>query len=301
MKTWKKAALILGITFLIFALVQVVIWITMSYKTFPIEAPPGGTFKIGEEVYTIPKLPHKRYGTNQVANYTRPVPVVPPETLKQLVDLTRDLFDVMRSTKVPFWATGGTAIGAVLWKSIMCYDDDVDISILFSDKNKLWTTDFIQKLAQKDMEIIVMRGVTRDYAPTREMSSLRVRRKNTDYPVIDIFFLDWDAVAQKWAHVDGWNKDQVWFDKKTEVWDKDWMFPLREVEMNGIKTPVPNKVEKCLDKHYGPEWKTVVKSPSPMFKSHRWVHKFTNFFPVWKVLTVKNPGYELKLVEPTSP
>lgn len=264
------------------------VWIYTSYNTFPGKAMPGGTFTVNGQERQIPNLPHKRYGTKQEARMDRPVPMLSEDTLVALDELIAKTFPLMDDTGVNWWCTGGSLISAVLWDTPMCYDDDVDISIRFRDKDKLWTPEFFAKAEEAGLEAFVMRGVTRSWAPTKEMSALRLRKKGTRYPTVDVFFLDWDEDQQKWAHVNGWKGDKVYYDKKTEVWDKEWLYPLQKKEINGVQWSLPAQPDNMLDKHYGPEWKTTIKSPSPLFKSHQFAFLISNAFGAWKTLSAKN-------------
>lgn len=274
----------LGVFFGLFVLSMVVVWMTTSYNTFPRQVLPGDYFKVGENEYRIPLLPHKTFQSGELSSVTKPIPVLSETMLLELRHLVESTFSVMNEMEVPFWVTGGTLISAILWGYMMPYDDDADISILFRDKDKLWNEDFFDKCRENQLEVFVMKGVTKDYAPTKEMSALRVRKTGTYGPVVDIFFLDWDEEQNRWAHVNGWNNGTVYYDHKNEVWEEDWLLPLQNKEVDGMIWPIPAKPENMLTKHYGNEWKTVIKSPSPLFKSHQWAFWVSNTFGAWKVL-----------------
>lgn len=281
-----KPILLLPIFFGLFTLSMIVVWMSTSYNTFPRQVMPGNNFTVGDKEYKIPIMPHKTFQSKESASVTKPIPVLSEKMLLDLRNLIEQTFGVMRNMKVPFWVTGGTLISAILWGYLMPYDDDADVSILFRDKDKLWNQDFFEQCKAENLEVFVMRGVTKEYAPTKEMSALRVRKKGSYGPVIDIFFLDWDEEQNRWAHVNGWNKDQIYFDHKNEVWEKEWLLPLQDTPVDGMIWPIPAQPEKMLTKHYGAEWKTVIKSPSPLFKSHQWAFWVSNTFGAWKVLNL---------------
>lgn len=282
---------LLPILFCVFVLAMAGIWIYKSYATFPLYLKPGATYQVKGETRMIPKLPHKRYGSSQEASLDRSVPVLSEEDLAALDEVVGKAIPLLNESGVTYWFTGGSLISAMLWGHPMCYDDDADIHVLFSEKDTLWTPDFMRRAAEKDLEVFVMRGVKRDYAPTREMSALRLRRKNTYHPVVDIFFMDWDEEQTRWAHVNGWREDRVYFDHQTEVWEKEWLFPLQQKTMtNGQVWTIPAQPAQMLDKHYGPEWQTTIKSPSPLLKSHKWAFWISHTFGAWKVLTEAAPG-----------
>ena len=288
MSWWLIGFLVLSVTIVVAALLS---WIIMSYQTFPKYETPGTTYQVGEETRTIPGLPHKRYGTKEEALLTRPVPLLAEADMLALDALIVSTLALMDQTNIPYWVTGGSLIAAMLWGYPMCYDDDADLSVLLRDKSKLWTPEFIQAAQEMGLEVFVMRGVKRDYAPTKDMSALRLRKKGTYHPVVDLFFLDWDEQQERWAHVNGWNGEAVYFDQTTEVWEKDWLFPLQRKPMNnGQQWPIPAQPEKMLDKHYGPEWSKFIKSPSPLFKTHKWAFWISHNFSAWKVLTPEHPG-----------
>lgn len=244
---------------------------------------------MGDRVYQIPKLPHKTYKSLEKATLDRPVPLLSEQTLLDLRQLIEETFAVLRAQNIAFWVTGGTLISAELWGHLMPFDDDADISLLFSDKDQLWCPETFAAFQKAGLECFVLKGVTRTYAPTREASAVRVRRQGTHFPVVDIFFLDWDDQQQKWAHVNSWTDNQPVFDQTTEVWEKDWLFPLQEKNVDGMRWPVAAQPQPMLDKHYGPEWKTVIQSPDKYINSHKYAHWITDWLQVWVTLTPEHP------------
>lgn len=273
----------------------VISWIIKSKQTFPRRLMPGETYKVDGQIHRVPYLPHKIYQSKQEPRIDRPVPCLSDENLVGLRKLMIGSFSVLDDMKLPYWVTGGTLLGQQLWGHQMCYDDDIDVSLLFRHKNLIWHPDFFQKLDEQNLEAFVLRGVNRDWAPTRVMSALRIRKKGTEGPVMDLFFLDWDPAQKKWAHVNGWKKnaqgdEEVYYDQTTEVWEKEWLFPLQRVESDGFTWSIPHEPRLMLDKHYGPEWSTMIKSPKALLRSHEWAFWISNRFSAWKILSAEDHG-----------
>jgi hypothetical protein len=267
-------------------------WVYGSYDTFPNRLTPGQEYTVGGRNYKVPNLPSTVYQTNLKPSINRSIPMLSRKSLIDLRKLIIDTFATLDDMDVKWWVTGGSLISAVLWKHLMPFDDDADVSILFREKDKLWQPKFFEKLNERGLECFILRGVKRSTALTHEGAALRTRRKGTTFPVVDIFFLDWDEKQERWAHVMSWINDKPKFDTKNEVWKEDWLFPLQRVVIDDMEWNIPAKPELMLDKHYGPEWKTVIKSPQPLIRSHTWVFKFTNLVSAWKVLTPEDPGFK---------
>lgn len=258
-----------------------VVWIVMSYENFPHQIKPGGTYVNDGRTYEIPNLPHMVYGTEQEPSMDRPVPVLDLTLLKDLRQLIIDSFDTLRQAGVEFWVTGGSLISAVLWKSLMCYDDDCDIATRWENREYLWSPEFAKLLDMAGLETFYLRGASLEFA-TREMGAVRVRRKGTVIPTLDIFFVK-EREDGTWSKVNTWNNGTLTFNPG-EVWDDEsWLFPIQEVDVDGMKWPVGNKPREMLDRQYGQGWDKFIKSPKALTNSHKWAFWFTNHAGAWRV------------------
>lgn len=271
-------------------------WFVVSYKTFPNRILPGETYTIDDRTYKIPDLPHKTWKSDQPPSKSTPVPMLSKDMLRDLRLLVRDAIEALRKAQVSFWASGGTLISAMVWKSLMCYDDDCDVHVHWDDREYIWSPEFARIVDSFGMEVFFLRGASLKVA-TREMASARLRRKGTDLPTLDIFFVK-ENDAGKPNKVNAWLNDKIKYNKK-EVWDSwDWIFPLRFVEVDGVEFPVPNQAERVLTAQYGDEWSKYIKSPKPLVQSHKWAFWFSNMMNAW---TVRTPAAEQDLSKLVNP
>ena len=288
---WLIPCIIVGIVIL----TTYISWVLVSYSNFPHQIKPGGKYVIDDRTYTVPHLPHKVYNSNQVADIERPIPMLDKDTLRQLRHLISDTFDTLDEANVEFWATGGTLISAVLWKSLMCYDDDCDIAAKWEDREYLWSPEFAKLLSLRGLETFYLRGASLKYA-TREMAAVRIRRKNTTVPTLDLFFVQ-EREDGTWAKVNTWNNGHTTHNP-AEVWEsKDWIYPLQRINVDGMSWPVPNQATRMLDKQYGPEWNKFIKSPKPLTNSHLWAFWISNGAGAWRTGEISAEDDKQRLVK----
>lgn len=296
---WIVPVIVIGLITLAI-LGAVISWILMSYQTFPRRAKPGGTFQVGDRTYRIPALRHKVWGSSQEPTMDREIPMLSEALLKSIRDLTIAIMDVLRRSRTPFWAAGGTLISAMLWKANMCFDDDIDLGVDWRDRDYLWSPEFAQLLDEAGLEAFHFKWCSVSYVPSQNESMLRLRRKGTECPTCDLLFFRQRPEDGKWAKVDSWNdaKQVYTYNAPDEIWEPDWLYPLREVQVDGMWWPVPHKAEETLDVHYGTDWNKLIKSPNPLFKSHQWAFTITSLTRVWQVIEPRGPAEPHQLINP---
>ena len=270
------------VLFLAALVVAGVAWVVVSYNTFPNKIMPGEFYDLDDKTYQVPSLPHMQYNSSQEPSMDREIPMLDKTMLRDLRSLMKDSFTVFREAGLDFWATGGTLISAMLWApGLMPYDDDIDVAVDYAKRDYTWSPEFATLLAKKGLETFFLRGASLNFA-TREGAALRVRRKGTYVPTLDLFYVR-EREDGSWSKVNTWYGDNCTY-SSVEVWPtKDWLFPLREIDMGDFKMPIGNEPEKMLDAQYGPDWKRYIKSPNPMTRSHRFAFMLTNFFSAWRV------------------
>lgn len=251
---------------------------------------PGKEYVSNGKTYKVPDLPHKIYGTEQRAIKDRPIPKLPDSYLSKLRDLAVRSFQLFRDANVPFWVTGGTLISAHLWQHFMPYDDDIDVSVLWKDREYVWGPEFAKMAQLAGLESVSLRGSSLTLA-TREGGGIRLRPIGQYVPVLDIFFTKdipfHDTQEGKLAKIDSWMGDTV-NPNKREVWDYDWVFPLRDVVIDDMLWSLPNNPEAMMIKQYGPKCMEWIQSPDPLVKTHYWVTYFTNYVGAWKLRPISN-------------
>lgn len=268
-------------------------WLVLSDQTYPNRVKSGSTYKIKGQEYPIPNLPHKMYLSKQEPHIERPIPALAQSTLDNLHTLIQKTFETLTFAKVEFWCTGGTLLSAELWKSLMVYDDDADISVKWTDREYLWSSEFATLCDLRNLEVMMVRGASLTFA-TKDMATVRLRTKGTTFPHLDIFFTK-QIDEDHWAKVDSWSGTEFVTNPK-ETWNADWLFPLQTRIINNIPFPIANQPEKLLDKQYGPNWRKYIQSPNPYTRSHMWAILITSLFGTWTKPTLLQGRTEESLV-----
>lgn len=282
----------------IFGMIILLSWFVVSNDcTFDnnVKLLPGKTYQVAGRTYPVPALPHKILGTTQTASLTRPIPKLPDDYLLRLKALGVQAFQLLRDAQVPFWVTGGTLFSAHVWQHFMPFDDDIDISVQWEDRAYLWSPEFAKLALLAGLETIALRGSSLALA-TREGGGIRLRPKGEYTPMLDIFFTQ-KLDEGHYGKIDAWVGDKVSVNQK-EVWDRDWLFPLHETNVDGMVWPVPNQPEMMLKKQYGPKCLDSIQSPDTLVKTHKWVTYFTNIVGAWRRQTTSTENDRTKLVNP---
>lgn len=89
--------------------------------------------------HLLDETKHVEYLLQQAPKYTSDIPRCSEEEMNRLYDLMAKVDKVFKDNQITYWATGGTLIGAVRYRGIMPWDDDLDICILDADEKKLGT------------------------------------------------------------------------------------------------------------------------------------------------------------------
>lgn len=254
-------------------------WVAVSLSTFPRRILPGAKYKVGSQELQVPRLPHARYKSGQEPSLTSPLPMLDDATLQSLYALLSDVVRSLDEAQLEFWLTGGTLISAVLWHSLMVFDDDLDLGVALKDREFLWGPEMAAIFKRHGLETFFLRGSSLDFA-TKEGAALRVRKRGTLVPTADIF-CHGPRPDGTWAKVDSWSSGQFYYNS-TEVWQPEWLFPLQRVPVGNVVCPVGHEAEKMLTQQYGPGWSTALRSTPPLTGSHRFVFLLTNFLGVWR-------------------
>lgn len=256
---------------------------------------PGQTYQANGRTYQVPNLPHKMLGTEQKATLDRPIPKLPDEYLARLRTLGSTAFQLLRQAQVPFWVTGGTLFSAHVWHHFMPFDDDIDLSVLWEDRPYIWSPEFAKLASLSGLEVVTLRGSSLSLA-TREGGGVRLRLKGHYTPMLDIFFTQ-KIDETHYAKIDSWTGNTAHPNSK-EIWNDDWLFPLRDVDVDGILWSVPHQPEFMLKKQYGPHCMESIQSPDPLVKTHVWVTYFTNYVGAWRIQPLSTKTHIDQLINP---
>ena len=81
---------------------------------------------------------------------------------------------LLEKNDIPYWSSGGTFLGAIRCKGIIKWDDDLDLCVLYQDRDRL------KNVIDQENDI---------YLDLRSGLVNKIKYKTGTYPFIDIFFM----------------------------------------------------------------------------------------------------------------
>lgn len=159
--------------------------------------------------------------------------LVDPKIHAKLYNMMEKLDAVMRKNSIVYFIGFGTLLGAVREKSIILWDDDIDILIERAELEALKTID------------LTPLGLTLDYRD----HIWRVNSLDSEYPYIDLFEIEHNTklnllVFSEQANRDRWS-DQKFGLKLSEV------FPLKNYRLGRLTLKGPRNYDSILTRGYG--------------------------------------------------
>ena len=185
------------------------------------------------------------------------------DTFKTLLILLNLWNEFSKKHNIEYWACGGTLLGAIRHHGFIPWDNDIDISIMLSDFNKVK-----ENLDQHE---------TLSYVECRFGMKIYIENKDVfpyAFPFIDIFLCDYyDASTIKFCSILSTKDKPSWvIDKQfpNQHIYKNELYPLKSIEFEDTTIMVPN-IQKCLFRNFSNEClnKCVI---SNHIKCHENVH-----------------------------
>jgi lipopolysaccharide cholinephosphotransferase len=167
------------------------------------------------------------------------------ETTNKLYKIMREVSVILTDQKIPFWIEGGTLLGAVRHGGLIPWDDDLDIQILDSDKNRLEAILPVLKKHGYDLS-------TADFGYKIFSMNGEPTEFNFKFPFIDVFLVDIDKRDETMRYST---------EMAQRVWGKCYhdlkdVFPLKPYRFGLDFVPGPNNPYPILDRCYGTDWRT---------------------------------------------
>ena len=244
-------------------------WYKISRTHYDRELVPKEVYKVGNRTYVLPDLPV--HGSVS--------PFVLKENFliaqRELLENITKLFD---SETIEYWISGGTLLGYTLHKTCMPWDDDIDIHTCWKNRELLFSDSFSKIVSKYGLEVFFLLNSTPDFA-TKEGAAVRIRKKNTNMPVCDVFFVkELKEKEDKMCKIDSWSGNDITPNER-ERWKKEYLFPIVRKRVDDLELNFPANPEKVLQTQYGEKVleRMVVRSP---WISHSFPYEALSF--VWK-------------------
>jgi len=171
------------------------------------------------------------------------------------------MFNILaHENDITWWVDGGTLLGAMRHDNIIPWDDDADISIMESDKEKLLKLK--DKFNYYNIGIVKFWGGYRIFYKHGDnihhenrnwnWHNSDVKEKfNYKYPFVDIFFVK--SIDGKYQYAD---------ESVREIYSKFYyesleLFPLKRKSFDNFYVNIPHNPIAFLNRAYGDDWKTI--------------------------------------------
>lgn len=168
-----------------------------------------------------------------------------PSIIKLLYQLMYDFHSIVTDNDLTYWTCGGTTLGAVRHKSMIPWDDDLDVCIKYNDRKQFLS---LESSFKKCGYYYVKTWF--GYKVCIKGRKL-VTDENYSFPNVDVFFFKQQDT--KWIPVykqvrDTWPKE-YYFDSQ--------LFPLKEYQFGEFVVYGPKDALRYLNRMYGKDWNKV--------------------------------------------
>jgi len=144
---------------------------------------------------------------------------------------------ILEKNNITYWASGGTFLGAIRSKGIIKWDDDLDLCVLYKDRDRL------KNVIDKENDI---------YLDLDSSLVNKIKYKTESYPFIDIFFMVPESengeTVYKCALKDARNE---W---KNEVYLEKELIPLKKTKFGAMEIAIPNEYMRYFLSNFGKNW-----------------------------------------------
>jgi len=148
----------------------------------------------------------------------------------------KEVKEVLDKADVPFWIDFGTFLGFYRQKDFLKGDPDIDIGVKREDQDKVVA---VASKLEKVGKVIARV----DMAEKHYLAGYEIKRDDFK---IDIAFYFKCGDNYLWP-ISQW--------PKVMVFSKEYFNNLEEIEIKGLKFKIPHNPEKCLELHYGKDWR----------------------------------------------
>lgn len=190
--------------------------------------------------------------TTQLLETIRETAESPYLVIKEKRELALTLYQLMydfdfycQLFKVPYFATGGTLLGAIRHGGLMQWDDDLDVIVL---KDQLEGLDNVFTIMEQLGYVVEDRRTVKAWKwDGFKVKAIQASGKSYDLDIFIRHKLPGDSYKSCSSNVCG-----SYLLKKKDI------FPLRRVKFGGFFINVINSFQYQLDEKFGKEWSSIV-------------------------------------------
>jgi len=168
-----------------------------------------------------------------------------PDVVKMLYQIIYDTDKILDLNGLNYWIDGGSLLGAVRHKSMIPWDDDIDIGIMYYDVNKFLSLEKqFKKCGYSISKVFFGYKIFYTNVPL-------IDGENFSFPFIDVF--PFKKIGHKYKLFYKRARD-IW---PEESWYEDELFPLKKYEFGSFELSGPNSYKNYFERLYGSDWNKV--------------------------------------------
>ena len=154
-----------------------------------------------------------------------------------LYKLLHRIIRLLEKNDIPYWASSGTFLGAIRCKGIIKWDDDLDLCVLYQDKDRL------KKVIDKENDI---------YLDLESRLVNKIKYKSGTYPFVDIFFMVPESEDGQTVYKCALKRARDTF--KYESYLERELIPLKKTKFGAMEIAIPNEYERYFVANFGKNW-----------------------------------------------
>lgn len=207
-----------------------------------------------------------------------------PLTQEAAVDVLRGLFlrwhELAHDAGVEYWLIAGSLLGARRNGSIIPYDDDIDVAVNVNQMSRLVELEGTSSVTDANEDWIPVYETADDVLRISPHWRRLVHEEDPKYwidgKLIDKTYGLWVDIFAYHEMPDGTYSRKCPLRQKLPQFPKDSLFPLREIQFEGLDAKAPHRCDEILETRFGPDF----AEPDHALRDGQWIRKQP--LPPWR-------------------